>query len=160
MKNSFSKYIEITNIVCVLNFHLRMESILRIRWIWNLDSVYGFKARAPFFDPSSSFVHILFIRFIFDWFIDWLFTSLSRIFHLYRDVSTACEGLQNLGLLVCSALRAFEKGGIFIVPHLLWHGVFRSHPKDRPIQSPLTTRMGMRRTCSNPDPHEDVEDLF
>jgi hypothetical protein len=27
------------------------------------------------------------------------------------------EGLQNLGL--CSALRAFEQGGIFIVPHLL-----------------------------------------
>jgi hypothetical protein len=29
----------------------------------------------------------------------------------------AGEGLQNLGL--CSALRAFEQGGIFIVPHLL-----------------------------------------
>jgi hypothetical protein len=27
------------------------------------------------------------------------------------------EGLQNLGL--CSALRTFEQGGIFIVPHLL-----------------------------------------
>jgi hypothetical protein len=27
------------------------------------------------------------------------------------------EGLQNLGL--CSALRAFEQGGIFFVPHLL-----------------------------------------
>jgi hypothetical protein len=27
------------------------------------------------------------------------------------------EGLQNLGL--CSALRVFEQGGIFIVPHLL-----------------------------------------
>jgi hypothetical protein len=27
------------------------------------------------------------------------------------------EVLQNLGL--CSALRAFEQGGIFIVPHLL-----------------------------------------
>ena len=30
---------------------------------------------------------------------------------------------------------------------------FRSHPKDCPIQSPLTTRMGTRRTYSNPDPH-------
>jgi hypothetical protein len=30
------------------------------------------------------------------------------------------EGQQNLGL--CSALRAFEQGGIFIVPHLVWHG--------------------------------------
>jgi hypothetical protein len=27
--------------------------------------------------------------------------------------------LQNLGL--CSALRAFEQGGVIIVPHLLWH---------------------------------------
>jgi hypothetical protein len=47
-------------------------------------------------------------------------TSRSRIFHLYGDVIIADEGLQNLGL--CSALRAFGQGGIFIVPHLLWHG--------------------------------------
>jgi hypothetical protein len=33
------------------------------------------------------------------------------------DITIAGEGLQNLGL--CSALRAFELGGIFIVPHLL-----------------------------------------
>jgi hypothetical protein len=45
------------------------------------------------------------------------FTSCSRIFHLYEDVTIAGEGLQNLGL--CLALRAFEQGGIFIVPHLL-----------------------------------------
>jgi hypothetical protein len=47
------------------------------------------------------------------------FTSRSRIFHLYGDVTIASEGLQNLGL--CSALRVFEQGGIFIVPHLLCH---------------------------------------
>jgi hypothetical protein len=35
----------------------------------------------------------------------------------FSDVTIAGEGLQNLGL--CSALRAFEQGGIFIVPHLL-----------------------------------------
>jgi hypothetical protein len=45
------------------------------------------------------------------------FTSRSRIFHVYGDVTIAGEGLQNLGL--CSALRAFEQRGIFIVPHLL-----------------------------------------
>jgi hypothetical protein len=45
------------------------------------------------------------------------FTSRSRIFHLNGDVIIAGKGLQNLGL--CSALRAFEQGGIFIVPHLL-----------------------------------------
>jgi hypothetical protein len=30
--------------------------------------------------------------------------------------SIACKGLQNLGL--CSALRAFEQEGVFIMPHL------------------------------------------
>jgi hypothetical protein len=44
-------------------------------------------------------------------------TSHTRIFHLYGDVTITGEGLQNLGL--CSALRAFEQGEIFIVPHLL-----------------------------------------
>jgi hypothetical protein len=39
------------------------------------------------------------------------------MFHLYGDVTIAGEGLQNLDL--CSALRAIEQGGIFIVPHLL-----------------------------------------
>jgi hypothetical protein len=47
------------------------------------------------------------------------FTSRSRIFHLFRDVTIYGEGLHNLGL--CSALRAFQQGGIFIMPHL-WHG--------------------------------------
>jgi hypothetical protein len=45
------------------------------------------------------------------------FTSHSRIFHLYGDLTIAGEELQNLGQ--CSALRAFEQGGIFIVPRLL-----------------------------------------
>jgi hypothetical protein len=53
-------------------------------------------------------------------YIVYCFTSRSRIFHLYGDVTIAGEGLQNLGL--CSALRAFEQGGIFIVPRLLRHG--------------------------------------
>jgi hypothetical protein len=48
------------------------------------------------------------------------FTSRLRIFHLYGDVTIAGEGLQNLGL--CSAIGAFEQGGILIVPHLLRHG--------------------------------------
>jgi hypothetical protein len=53
--------------------------------------------------------------------IIYCFTSCSRIFHLRGDVTINGEGLQNLGL--CSALMALEQGGIFIVPHLLWHGV-------------------------------------
>jgi hypothetical protein len=57
-----------------------------------------------------------------DWLIDYsyCFTSLSRIFHFYGDVTITGEGLQNLGL--CSALKAFEQGGILVVAHLLWHG--------------------------------------
>jgi hypothetical protein len=43
------------------------------------------------------------------------FTSRSRIFHIYGDVTITGEGLQNLGL--SSAFRASEQGGILIVPH-------------------------------------------
>jgi hypothetical protein len=45
------------------------------------------------------------------------FMSHARIFPLYGDFGITGKGLQNLGL--CLALRAFEQGGIFIVPHLL-----------------------------------------
>jgi hypothetical protein len=55
--------------------------------------------------------------FLFVSFFIYCFTSCLRIFHLYGDVIIAGEGLQKLGL--CSALRAFEQGGIFIVPQLL-----------------------------------------
>jgi hypothetical protein len=41
----------------------------------------------------------------------------EELFTYIEDVTIASEGLQNVGL--CSALRAFEQGGIFIVPHLL-----------------------------------------
>jgi hypothetical protein len=60
-----------------------------------------------------------------NWLIDYLmfYVPLKIPFHSYGDVIITSEGLQNLGL--CSALRAFEQGGI--MPHLLWHGpvVFR-----------------------------------
>jgi hypothetical protein len=47
-----------------------------------------------------------------------LFYVLLKNFSLIiGNVTTVGEGLQNLGL--CSALRAFEQGGIFIVPYLL-----------------------------------------
>jgi hypothetical protein len=87
------------------------------------------------------------------WLVIYGFTFRSRIFHWYGDVTIAGEGLQNLGL--CSALRAFEQGWIFIVPHLLWHGtsVFPVSSEGPPIQSPLTTHEGMWRIYSNPDPH-------
>jgi hypothetical protein len=37
--------------------------------------------------------------------------------NLYGEVTITGEWLPNLGL--CSALRTFEQGGIFIMPHLL-----------------------------------------
>jgi hypothetical protein len=40
-----------------------------------------------------------------------------RFYVPIKNFHPAGEGLQNLGL--CSALRAFEQEGIFIVPHLL-----------------------------------------
>jgi hypothetical protein len=87
-----------------------------------------------------------------DWLIIYCFTSHSRIFHLYGDVTIDGEGLQNSGL--CSALRAGSLSCHTCCDTGPWF--FWSHPKDRPIQSPLTTRMGMRRTYSNPDPHGEV----
>jgi hypothetical protein len=42
------------------------------------------------------------------------FDLICRLHHIAGD------GLQNLGLH--SVLRAFKQGGVFIVPHLLWHG--------------------------------------
>jgi hypothetical protein len=54
--------------------------------------------------------------------IGWLHTVLRpalKFFLLHRDTTIVGEGLQNLGL--CSALRAFEQEGVFIVPLLLWH---------------------------------------
>ena len=41
----------------------------------------------------------------------------TRIFDSYLDVTIAGEGAANLGLY--SALRVFEHGRIFIVPHML-----------------------------------------
>ena len=93
-----------------------------------------------------------FFTYMVDLFIHWLiiygFTSRSRIFHFYGDVTIAGEGLQNLGL--CLALRAFEQGGIFIVPHLLWHGtsVFPVSSEGPPLSVAFY------------DTHGDAEDLF
>jgi hypothetical protein len=70
------------------------------------------------------------------------------MFHLYGDVTIAGEGLQHLDL--CSALRAFEQGGIFIVPHLLWHwtSVFPVSFEGPPQSVAVNDTLG------------DVEDLF
>jgi hypothetical protein len=81
------------------------------------------------------------------------FTSRSRIFHLYGDVTNAAEGLQNLGL--CFALWAFEQGGIVVVPQLLWHGtlVFSVASEGPPHLVASYGNMGMWGIYSNPDAH-------
>jgi hypothetical protein len=83
-----------------------------------------------------------------DWLIVYCFTSRSRIFHLYGDVTIAGERLQNLGL--CWALRVFEQRGIFIVPHLLWHGA-----SVLPVSS-----KGPPHSIASYDTRGDVKDLF
>jgi hypothetical protein len=84
------------------------------------------------------------------WFI-YGFTSRSRIFHLYGDVTIAGEGLQNLGL--CSGPLSREGSLSCHTSCDTGPRFFRSHPKDHPIQSPLTTHEGVWRIYSNPDPH-------
>lgn len=58
--------------------------------------------------------------------------------------------LHNLGL--CSALAAFELGGIFIVLHLLWHraSVLTVSSEDLLV---FYNKQGVLRTWSNLDPH-------
>jgi hypothetical protein len=73
------------------------------------------------------------------------FTSRSRIFHSYEDVTVAGEGLQNLGIR--SGLRAFEQEAIFIVPHLLT-SVF------------LVSSEGSPHLVASYDTHGDAEDLL
>ena len=46
--------------------------------------------------------------------------SLAKVTSKYSWAGRKTVNNQSLNL--CSALRAFEQGGIFIVPHLLWHG--------------------------------------
>jgi hypothetical protein len=82
---------------------------------------------------------------LIDWLIIYGFTSRSRIFHLYGDVTIAGEGLQNLGL--CSALMAIEQGGIFIVPHLA-------------VTRDLGFSEGPPHSVASYDTRGDVEDLF
>jgi hypothetical protein len=72
---------------------------------------------------AKYYFFFLFISPIFqiDWMIDYLlfYVPLKNISLIWRRHRYRWRA-ENLGL--CSALRASEQGGIFIVPHLLWHG--------------------------------------
>jgi hypothetical protein len=91
--------------------------------------------------------HILFYRNIPEF-----YNMQKRSFHFYGDVTITGEWLENIGL--CSALRAFLQGDLYHTTCCdTGTRFFRPHPKDRPIQSPLTTHNGMRRTYSYLDSH-------
>jgi hypothetical protein len=85
-----------------------------------------------------------------DWLIDYLlfYVPLKNISLVYGDVTITGEGLQNLGL--CSALRAFEQDGIFIMPHLLWHRVSVF----------LVSSEGLPHSIASYGTHGDAENLF
>jgi hypothetical protein len=58
--------------------------------------------------------------------------------------------------------RAFEQGGIFIVPHLLWHGTSAFPVSSEGLPHAVAsydTHVGMRRTYSNSDPHEGTDNM-
>jgi hypothetical protein len=77
-----------------------------------------------------------------------LFYVPIKNFSLNGDVTIAGEGLQKLDL--CSALRTFEKGGIYIVLHLLLHGA---------LVFPVSSE-GLPHSVAFYDIQGDVEDLF
>ena len=69
-------------------------------------------------------------------------TQLIRMLNFSKSIATQ----------VCTHTRAFEQGGIFIVPYtLLWHGstVFRVSHEGLPC---LVAKPGVLRTYSNTDP--------
>jgi hypothetical protein len=76
------------------------------------------------------------------------FTSHSRIFHLLKTSPLSVKGCKILAH--ARRPRAFEQGGIFIVPHLLWHGtsVF-------PVSSE-----GPPHSVASYDTRRGVKDLF
>jgi hypothetical protein len=76
------------------------------------------------------------------------FTSRSRVFHLYGDVTIVCEGLQNLGL--CSALRTFEQGGGSLSCHTCW---------ERTSVFPVSSK-GPSHSVASYDTHMGAEKLF
>jgi hypothetical protein len=72
-----------------------------------------------------------------------LFLAARAIFSYLAAVTITGDGAANFGL--CSALRAFEQGGIFIVPHQLRHGTsVYTVSSERPLQPWLLTLTSTR----------------
>jgi hypothetical protein len=109
--------------------------------------ILKFRVQAFFDDTYRYLKNVSQYKIVWQWITIWFYVPLKN-FHLYGDVTIAGEGLQNLGL--CSVLKAFEQGGIFIVTHLMWHGtlVFQVSSEGPP------------QSVASYDTHVDVEDLF
>jgi hypothetical protein len=89
-----------------------------------------------------------------DWLIDYLrfYAPLKNISLIWRRHHCRWRAAKIRPMLGAQGLWA---GGIFIVPHLLWHGtsVFPVSSEGPPHLVAFTTHEGMWRIYSNPDPH-------
>jgi hypothetical protein len=81
------------------------------------------------------------------WLVNYCFTSCSRIFHLYGNVTITGEGLQNLGMLDAQGL---------------WEGVdlYRATPTVTHTSVFLVSSEGPPHLISSYDLQWDVEDLY
>ena len=72
----------------------------------------------------------------------WGFTSHSRIFHSYWDVTIIVEGLQIL-TYTRHSWPLSSKGSLISVPHLLWHGasVDNGHLRGHVTLTPVAERL-------------------
>jgi hypothetical protein len=102
--------------------------VLLREWEWTrVVSTCNLEKKCFMLDKVAALLNSVFVFYLSPRLIDWLiiycFTTRSRTFHLNGGVTNTVKGLQSL--VLCSARRTFEQGGIFnffIVPHLLWHG--------------------------------------
>jgi hypothetical protein len=54
--------------------------------------------------------------------LHWLFPVLRLAQEISTYMETSTSPINGCKIGLCSALSSFERGGIFIVPRLLWHG--------------------------------------
>jgi hypothetical protein len=97
------------------------------------------------------------------WLIDWLFTVLRSAQEYFTYIETSPLPVKGCKILAYARRSGPLNREGFLSCHACCNTgpwFFRSHPKDRPIQWPLTTRMGMRKTYSNPDLEIYVENII
>jgi hypothetical protein len=112
LRNMLQLNAQITCAICdwlkISKFFQRYERIRILWWFFLVYRCQNLLTETMGCDTilENIYIHVqVFFSQFFDWLIIYTITG---------------EGLQNLGLW--SSPRAFEQGGIFIVPHLLWHG--------------------------------------